>query len=119
MIEDIAKRLAALPSRDLRQITAEMAWAYRRQRIGVIVPLSSHLLTHVGDKLPSEGDWATIRKLIIALRTKVRLEANKARLEADAKKAEHTRIRRQRYMRVYMKDYRQRRALAVLKGSVP
>jgi hypothetical protein len=112
MIDTIAKRLAVLSSRDLRQVTSEMAWIYRRQRIDAAFTLSSHILTHVGETLPSERDWAAIRKLVIGLRTKARLEAN-------AEKAARLRIQRQRYMRVYMKDYRQKRALAALKGSVP
>lgn len=106
----IAARLALLSKRDLRQLTSEMAWTYRRRRIDAPYTLTHHILTHVGKELPSEVDWAAIRKLVIALRTK-------ARIQAKAEKAERQRIKRQRYMRVYMKDYRQKRALAVLKGS--
>jgi hypothetical protein len=109
MIEAMAKRLAALPSRELRQVTSEMAWIYRRQRVGMSVAIPPNLLTHIGEELPSATDWAAVRKMVIAIRTKVRLEAN-------AEKAARVRIQRQRYMRVYMKDYRQKRALAALKG---
>lgn len=107
--ETLAKRLVTEDVYALRRLSAELAWAYRKQRLGVTVTLSSFAQELVGQDLPPQEDWSFTRRLVVALRVRAKAEEKAAR-EA------RSRDRRREYMRGYMQGYRQQRALSVLKG---
>lgn len=100
MNDELIEALAAVTAPRWKLLTTEMSWVYRRMKLGAVgeVPPSGE---HHFTKLPSEQEWAKIRKAVTTKRKNDRGKQARALAKAQSE-------RKREKQREYMRSYRAR-----------